>query len=372
MKALIEKRNDLLEEMEGLTNKAKEETRALVDAEIARFDEISKEISNIDSTLKIDKEQRGLEKMTEVKKVEEVKEDRSLVEERDFVALIRENRAGTLGAGTNGQIIPTTIADRIIEKVKQISPILSKVSLFHVNGTLKFPKVATEMVAGYQGAEFDELLATDLTFGTVDLSGFVIGAQTKISKTLINNAQFDIASYSVNAIAQAVAYFLEKELIVGTATKMEGVLSATQTKNLATAGTITVNDLIDAQLAVPHSLQGGAVWLMHPTTFGAVRKLQASAGDTLVSGKIEGGFGYNLLGKEVIVSESMPVLSATIGAKSIVYGDFSALYVNMKQNVEVQVLTEKYATQHAIGLVTSVELDSKIVESQKLVVIKNA
>jgi HK97 family phage major capsid protein len=369
MKALIEKRNDLIEEMEGLVNKAKAETRAFDDGEIARMGEIKKEIGSIDATIKLEEESRGLEKMTEVKKVDEVNVEEQ--EMRAFVELVRENRANTLTKADNGVIVPTTIANRIIETVKTLSPILNKVSMYHVGGNLRFPK-GFDLTAGYQTAEFAELVTAQASFGSIDLGSFVIGASTKISKSLLNNAAFDVGNYTIGKVAQALAEFLEKELIVGTASKMTGVLSATTTKNLATAGTLTVNDLIDAQLTVKPAFQGNAVWLMHPTTFSAVRKLQAAAGDTLVAGKIEGGFGYTLLGKEVILSESVPAITATAGAKSIVYGDLSGLYVNMQQNVEVAVLNEVYATQHAIGVVASVECDSKIVEEQKLVVVKNA
>ena len=50
-KELIEKRNDLQGKMEGILNVAKTENRAMNDEEIKNFDEIEKEIKNIDDTL---------------------------------------------------------------------------------------------------------------------------------------------------------------------------------------------------------------------------------------------------------------------------------------------------------------------------------
>ena len=55
---LIEKRNDLLEEMERLISKADTETRAMNTKEITRFNQIKEEIKTIDDTLKAEKEQR--------------------------------------------------------------------------------------------------------------------------------------------------------------------------------------------------------------------------------------------------------------------------------------------------------------------------
>ena len=59
---LIEQRNNLLDEMDNLLNKAKEETRALTDEENNRFEVIKNEISKIDNTLKAEEEARSLEK----------------------------------------------------------------------------------------------------------------------------------------------------------------------------------------------------------------------------------------------------------------------------------------------------------------------
>ena len=51
LKNLEEKRAALVEEMEGILNKAQEEERAFEESEQARFDEIEKEINAIDKTI---------------------------------------------------------------------------------------------------------------------------------------------------------------------------------------------------------------------------------------------------------------------------------------------------------------------------------
>ena len=48
----------------------------------------------------------------------------------------------------------------------------------------------------------------------------------------------------------------------------------------------------------------------------------------------------------------------------------SALSIKLAQEVEIQVLVEKYATSHAVGVVGYIELDSKITEVQKLAVLQ--
>ena len=50
----------------------------------------------------------------------------------------------------------------------------------------------------------------------------------------------------------------------------------------------------------------------------------------------------------------------------------SISYKNMRQQIEMQVLNEKYATQHAVGLVAWFEFDSNVIDHQKLATITMA
>ena len=58
------------------------------------------------------------------------------------------------------------------------------------------------------------------------------------------------------------------------------------------------------------------------------------------------------------------------GKVAVLYGDYAAISVNMRQNIDIKVLREKYATQHAIGIVGWFEFDSKVTDSQKLAALK--
>jgi hypothetical protein len=69
-KALVEQRNDLVTEMEGIVAKAKEETRTFSDEESSRFETIKAEITKIDKTLKAEEEARALGTVVTVKKPE--------------------------------------------------------------------------------------------------------------------------------------------------------------------------------------------------------------------------------------------------------------------------------------------------------------
>ena len=77
----------------------------------------------------------------------------------------------------------------------------------------------------------------------------LVGALTKVSVSLINNVNFNLSGYVVTKIAEAMAEFLEKELLAGTNGKMTGLASCSQGIVAATTSVITVDELIDLQSA---------------------------------------------------------------------------------------------------------------------------
>ncbi len=68
--------------------------------------------------------------------------------------------------------------------------------------------------------------------------------------------------------------------------------------------------------------------------------------------------------KDVYVSAKMSDMAA--GKAAIYYGDLSGLAIKVSENINTQILREKFATQHALGVVGWVELDSKIENAQKI------
>jgi len=62
---------------------------------------------------------------------------------------------------------------------------------------------------------------------------------------------------------------------------------------------------------------------------------------------------------------------AAAGAKTIVYGDFmNAVAVKLVEDFQIQVLREKFATQHATGLVGWTEFDAKVMNNEAVAILK--
>lgn len=366
-KELLEKRNALIEEMEGIKDKAKEEKRSFAEDENKRMAEIVTEIKGIDSTAKLEEETRGLKKeATDLEEKREKTEEEIKNEEIRSLEKFIKGDERALGVANNGGIIPTSIASKIIEKVKEISPIYSMCTIYNVGGDLVFPVYdeETSSIGAAYVEDFTELTEGTGKFTTVKLQNYIVGCLAKISKSLINRTDFDLVGFVVNKVAQAISDFLEKELITGT-TKIKGLASNTKnTVTSATVGKISTDDIIDLMMTVPEVFQANACFIMHKNTFKAIRKLKDADGDYILQKDVRDGFGWNLFGKRVFTTETMP--KCETGNKAIHYGDMSGLYVKLTQNIELQMLMEKYATQHAVGACAYIECDAAIIEPQKI------
>lgn len=381
LKTLTEQRAEYVEQMKTLTETVQKEERAMTEEEDKQFEELDGKIKAIDSTIQKLERARDLKlNVLSDNKKEELKVEEK--EERAFERYIRavcsgepyQERAGeqNITMGNNGAVIPQTIASRIITTVKDICPIYAKATHYNVKGTLKIPKWglangAHDITVSYQ-EEFTDITEDAGKFTSIDLSGYLAGALVLIGKSVANNASVDVVGFVVMEMAKKISEFMEKELLIGTEGKASGALSCANKKIAAAAGVITADELIELQAMVKQVFQKNACWIMNPETFTAVRKLKDGNNRYLLQDDITGEFPYRLLGKPVYLSDNMPKIEA--GAKSILYGDLSGLSVNMRENISIQILLEKYATQHAVGFVSWFEFDAKITEEQKLAVLE--
>ena len=386
MKQLKDQRDAKAKEMKDILDGAKTENRAMNEEEQQKWDALDKEIKNIDKT--IEAEKRAIEMNGRKKEhgkaggveTEDEKKEREAMEERAFVNFIlgnTENRAEggeyNLSADKNGAVIPTSIADKIIKEVKERCPILEGATLYYVQGDLKVPvwgadEEGNNIKAGY-GEDFAQISANAGKFTSVDLSGYLVNALALIGDQMETNAAFNVTDFIVEQLAEDIVLFLEGELLKGK-TKISG---ATNTKTVVQAGSataVTADDLIKLQTAVKQVFQKNACWTMNRETLLAVRLLKDGNDRYLLQDNLSQEFPYTLLGKPVHVSENMEGIAT--GAKPIMYGDYKGLSVNIRKNMKVQVLRERYADINAIGVIGKMEIDAEVTDHQRLAVLQMA
>ena len=381
-KELNEKKNDLITRAEEVLAKAKEGCRELTEDEAMELAEIRDDIKKIKETLELkgffDKEggEKPMEEPKEVIEVEKEVEERALDEEKAFADYIRgvvnqRDTAYNMTLTDNGAVIPTTIANRIIKKVYDICPILERSTKYNVKGKLELPKYdeSTQAITVAWATEFEDLTSSVGKLSSIELSGYLAGALTLISRSLINNSQVDIVAFVVDRMAYDIARFIEKVLLNGDGS-VAGLTGVTLTTTAASGTAVTANELIETQGLVKDVFQENAIWIMSPATRTAIRELKDNYGRYLLQDDISLPFGKSLLGKPIYVSDNMPDMEA--GKVAIYYGDMRGLATKFSEDINIQVLREKYATQHAIGVVGWLEFDSKVEDVQKIAKVKMA
>lgn len=372
-KELMEKKNDLITRAEEVLNKAKGEKRELTEAEAEELAEIRDNVRRIAKSLGLTRDFSEIEAEEGKKEAEEeVKTEEEKNEERAFEDYIRGNvlneRANNLTPASNsgGVTIPTTIANRIIKKVYDICPILERSSKYNVKGKLEIPyydESTTSINVAY-ATEFVDLSSNVGAFTNIELTGYLAGALSLISRSLINNSQFDIVGFVVDRMAYDIARFIEGELLNGTNDKVEGLSGLTNTKTAASSSAITSNELIELQAQVKDVFQPDAIWIMSPATRTAIRELKDNMGRYLLQDDISLPFGKSLLGKPVYVTDNMSDIAA--GKTVVYYGDMRGLATKFNEDINIEVLRERYAPQHAYGIVGWLEFDSKVQDNQMI------
>ena len=365
VKELIENRNAKVAQMENLLTTAKAENRLPSEDEKKQFADLEKEVKDIDATVAMYDQMAGMSmKKVPAEPVEMTNAER---DRKAFENAIRGIVNTTMPADAK-TLIPTTVWNEIISQVIEISPVFSMADRYNINGNLVLPKYDAEhssIVMQYADegttAESGKVVISQITLG-----GFLARCLAKISKSLINNSNFDIVGFVEAKMAQAIAQYFEHEILFGTVGKVEGLkgITADMTVTTATATKVTSDELMDLQDKVIDNYQANSVWIMNRETRNAIRKLKDKEDNYLLNRDLTAKWGYTLLGKDVYCSDAMDKMLA--GKTAIYYGDFSGLAVKVSEDANMQVLTERYAEEHLLGILAFVEWDAKVADTQKL------
>lgn len=374
-KLLSEQRNEKYSKMESILNCAKDEGRPVTEKETKEFEQLEKEVNDIDNTISLNEKLNKMGGMKKVTEVENVINDNAKAlliekEKKQFENTIRGilNQDEPTTKADAGVMIPTTVWDRIIDQVIEICPIFERADRYRVKGKLVLPKYDREhssIVMAYadEGTNAD---SGKVVLSQIELNGFLARALAKVSNSLINNTDFDIVGFVEAKMAQAIALFIEGELLHGTSQKVEGLSGIAEDMTITSeaVGAISVDDLMDTQDAVVDNYQANSIWIMNRKTRNAIRKLKDREGQYLLNRDLTAKWGYTLLGKDVYCSDAMDEVAA--GKTVAFYGDFTGLAVKISEEANMQILRERYAVEHMTGILAFMEFDAKVADTQKI------
>lgn len=370
-KGLEEKRNDLLEEMECIVNKAKSEVRALSEEEDSRFEEIKNEIEAIDKTLEKEEETRSLADKKIVKK-EKQKEERTQEEinNEELRSIFNEEReaAPAMNSGTNeegGYVINKVLSKEIIKEIKDRSDVYKFFNGTTVKGNYKIPKKTASGKAEW----VDENPATDPTATIPKLELIELGQnrlyrESAITKSMVNVEELDLQGFIKDDIADSMTDAVEDAIFNGDGKKKPtGVISGIKKKNqisLEGRNVFTIDALKKAKAKLKQAVVKKAKWFMNSDTFLELDLLKDNMGRSLIQPDPTSETGYVLLGLPVVLTDALKSPEDAGANCLIVLATPAAYHTNTQNQLALYVYTDSaYTRKGLIGYGADLYMDGK-------------
>lgn len=395
LKAMLEKRNALVTEMETVIDVVETETRSFEEAELSRLSELKAEITSLDGTINQIKELRGLSKAEkendfggqkmdakemnkemEIRGIEQYLRGRDGEERR---ALADATTVGntTEGTGGNGGItVPTSVYDTIIEQMTEVSPVFAAARKFgSVTGNLKVAREDGLNDEGFIGETLDASKIKPI-LKTVTLTQKRVGAAIQLTNQLINDSGVDIVSYANGRLTRSAAKAIERGILIGAkdgedaANTFKPIIGSAGVVNVDLAATTgpTVEELLDIYAAINPAYLDGAMFVVSRKIFNAILKLKDGDGSYLVFRDIVAGKpGYTLFGVPVHVSA---VLKDQVARKELVFGNFKEAYgMLVKKDMNIVTVTADTAQALAGGRLAVLDtyMDGAVINPEAVV-----
>ena len=358
-------REQHLSEMNEILNTCKKENRALTQEEDSKFSDLEKQVQAVDNEMEkhntsLDQlvaELEDLQKRHKASMNFDNKKQDNQTEIRSFVEFVRTGQTRDLDSASNGNIIPTSIAQKIVDRVFEISPLIQEATLYNVGENLNLPVYDhTAHVTGFL-TEFEEIVTSQGTFASIPLKNLIIGTMAKIGKSLLNRTDLEVLPFIVDSCAKSVAKFLENEIILGTNAKFASTLNngVTQSMTATTTGEIAPEEIVQMKNSIPSSMLPGAKWLMHKNTLSYLQALQTTNGEFVFGNSLSEDNGNRLLGYDVMLSDAMPEMAA--GSRQIYFGNFAEGLAIKIGAQSAEVYRELFAREYAVGVGHFIECD---------------
>ncbi|NFH99470.1 phage major capsid protein [Clostridium botulinum] len=392
MKELMEKRNNLITEMEGLVNKAKQETRAFDETETNRVEEIKKEIRSIDVTIKTEEEMRSFEKIEEERKDDEEVEKRNLGKElmEGKTLNLNEVRAVTENVATSGnvavgkEVVGQSWADTILRNVEYVSPLYGMANKIVTTQPHNIALQGNKIGKFVKTGELADYVAQNANFKSKQLGAVKYTNMFTISKELIQDSMYDVEGELKAQTAEALGQTLDEMIIKGDSSEnVEGLEMLSKAREITAGGVkkVSENDLLNMFYAVKPRYRQNAVWILSDATCRELAKLKDTQGRPLltqsynvapIGSKDTAGVTTFLLGKPVIVNDFVPAIDSDKAEKSIYFGDFNkVMTIGIRKNLEVERSTEFGFLNDSIAVKSSIRLDAKIIDEEAMVCLKS-
>ncbi|MDU7339038.1 MAG: phage major capsid protein [Clostridium sp.] len=274
-----------------------------------------------------------------------------------------------------GTVIPTTIMQRIVEKLESTGMILPLVTHTAYQGGLSIPTSAVKPVATWvaEGAGSDRQKKTT---GSITFTYFKLRCAISMSlEVSVVSLGFFETTFIANVV-EAMTKALEQAIISGNGTTQpKGILTETvvtgQNVDVAAAGKLAYSTLTDAEAALPMAYENGAIWFMTKKTFMAFISMVDDQKQPIARTNygIGGSPERTLLGRRVVLNDYMASYADTVAADTVVAFLFRPEDYVLNTNYAVTI--KRYEDNDTDDQVTKAVMlvDGKVIDKNSLVTV---
>ena len=221
-------------------------------------------------------------------------------------------------------VIPTTIMQRIIEKVEEVGTVFNAVTHTTYPSGVVIPTSNVKPTATWVG-EGEGSAKQKKTTGSITFSHFKLRCAISMSleATVMSLSMFETAF--VNQVSEAMIKALDVAIISGAGTASpKGILKETvvdgQNVDITKAGSFTYKTLWEAVKAIPSGYRSKVKWCMNYATFCDIQSMTDSNGQPIA--RINYGFNTNapatILGIPVVFTDNVAPYVAAPTADTVV------------------------------------------------------
>ena len=181
----------------------------------------------------------------------------------------------------------------------------------------------------------------------IRFSSYKIGSLAKLKLAFINDRNFNVENYLSTKFAKRFGIAEENLIVNGTGNKEPlGIMNSGIAKSTASA--LTYDEVVKLFFSLDKDLRVNATWMMSDEMAMKLRSVMDSNGYPLFNGE-------RIFNKEVMIINSLD-------ENTILFGDFSYLYILIRKPLSVRVLTEKYIATGDYGYAGIERIDAKITD----------
>lgn len=181
----------------------------------------------------------------------------------------------------------------------------------------------------------------------IRFSSYKIGSLDKLKLAFINDRNFNVENYLSTKFAKRFGIAEENLIVNGTGNKAPlGIMNSGIAKT--TAPVLTYDEVVKLFFSLDKYLRVNATWMMSDEMAMKLRSVKDSNGYPLFNGE-------RIFDKEVMIINSLD-------ENTILFGDFSYLYILIRKPLSVRVLTEKYIATGDYGYAGIERIDAKITD----------